>query len=654
MTTSPTLGALGPPTRLPLYPTLLLIGMSFLPRVQESAPLTWAFWGTAAALLAWQWALRRAVAREGRTLVVEGTLRKNHYLQLVAHTGVFLYWGWYWPEVANHAWLIAAQVVFAYAFDMLLCWSRRDLWRLSFGPFPIVFSTNLFLWFRDDWFVLQFVMVGLGFVGKELFTWIRDGRRTHIFNPSGFSLAVFSIALIAAGQTQMTWGQEIALTLRYPEHMYLVIFLLGLMVQYYFAVTLMTLSAAATLCLLGLVYSAVTGVYFFVDTAIPIAVFLGLHLLVTDPSTSPRGSLGRIIFGALYGVSVWVLYAAFQPLGIPAFYDKLLCVPLLNLSVRAIDRFVDRVHGGMLGLDRVWPAISPRQLNYGSMAVWTLLFVALLGSDAVGNRHEGANPAFWETACEQGRRNACRKLLVRQSNSCAGGNALSCNELGILLAEGTAAPVNREQAATAFNQACAAGLSVGCANAEVLAAGGLRFTHGSTAFAYAFTYEDPDPLRDACDADDGEGCYVLALAYREGRGVARDPAMARELFSRSCELDWAQACAETARLYLQADGVALDQTRALELFARACDLGNAPACGEVAGIYLRGDGVPASPARAAGNFNRGCVGGDAMSCFRLGLLVRSDRVATPDPDRARQLIQQACDMGLALACTELP
>ena len=50
----------------------------------------------------------------------------------------------------------SAQLLFAYAFDMLLAWSRGEEYVLGFGPFPIVFSTNLFLWFKDDWFALQF------------------------------------------------------------------------------------------------------------------------------------------------------------------------------------------------------------------------------------------------------------------------------------------------------------------------------------------------------------------------------------------------------------------------------------------------------------------------------------------------------------------
>ena len=68
------------------------------------------------------------------------------------------------------------------------------------------------------------------------------------------------------------------------------------------------MSAVVTTYVFGLLYFAVTGTYFFFDSYIPIAVFLGMHLLFTDPSTSPRTELGRIMFGVLYGLSV-VVYA---------------------------------------------------------------------------------------------------------------------------------------------------------------------------------------------------------------------------------------------------------------------------------------------------------------------------------------------------------
>ncbi len=61
--------------------------------------------------------------------------------------------------------------------------------RSASGPFPVIFSINLFLWFKPDWFYFQFLMVALGFAAKELIRWDKDGRRAHIFNPSSFPLA---------------------------------------------------------------------------------------------------------------------------------------------------------------------------------------------------------------------------------------------------------------------------------------------------------------------------------------------------------------------------------------------------------------------------------------------------------------------------------
>jgi hypothetical protein len=109
--------------------------------------LTWTFAGAAAALLAWNAALLASALRRGRTLSVEIVLRKQHYLQACIQGSLLVYWGWYWRQVYDSAYLIAAQLLFAYAFDMLLSWSRRDVYALGFGPFPVVFSMNLFLWF---------------------------------------------------------------------------------------------------------------------------------------------------------------------------------------------------------------------------------------------------------------------------------------------------------------------------------------------------------------------------------------------------------------------------------------------------------------------------------------------------------------------------
>jgi hypothetical protein len=136
------------------------------------------------------------------------------------HSCIYAYWGWYWREVYHQIPLIIAQIVFVYALDMLVCWSRRDEWILGFGPFPIVLSTNLFLWFKPDWYFLQFLMLATGVLCKEFITWKREGRRAHIFNPSAVALFIFSVGLIVTHSTHISWGEEIAVSFDSPPHIY--------------------------------------------------------------------------------------------------------------------------------------------------------------------------------------------------------------------------------------------------------------------------------------------------------------------------------------------------------------------------------------------------------------------------------------------------
>ena len=151
-------------------------------------------------------------------------------------------------------------------------------------------------------------MLAAGFMGKEYVRWMRDGRNVHIFNPSAFALGLFSLALIVTGTTELTWGQEIASTLTLAPNIYTFLFLAGLVVMYFFSITLVAGMAAISLFVMSALYFALTGVPYFIDSEIPAAVFLGLHLLVTDPSTSPRTPLGKALFGVLYGLGVFGLY----------------------------------------------------------------------------------------------------------------------------------------------------------------------------------------------------------------------------------------------------------------------------------------------------------------------------------------------------------
>jgi hypothetical protein len=409
-----------------------LASLALYPPVRQNPRLLWSVLASATLLLVWSGVSFVGARRERRTFDLAVTIRPQHYVQACAHSAIFVYWGWYWAPVYAHAYLIVAQLLFAYAFDMLLGWTRRDAYTLGFGPFPIVLSTNLFLWFRDDWFFLQFLMVAVGFGAKEFIRWNKEGRQAHIFNPSSFSLTVFSVALLATGMTGITWGQEIAITQFYPPQMYLFLFAIALPGQLLFGVTTMTMAAVLTTYVFGLLYYGLSGTYFFYDSYIPIAVFLGMHLLFTDPSTAPRTELGRLLFGAIYGISTIVLYELLARGGLPTFYDKLLQVPLLNLTIQRIDRAVRSGWIRRLDPSAVGRLIAPRRRYLAYVSIWIVVFAAISASQGLGDRHRGQYVPFWQQACAANRPRACAYLAQVYSTLCDAGSGWSCHELRVL------------------------------------------------------------------------------------------------------------------------------------------------------------------------------------------------------------------------------
>jgi hypothetical protein len=507
---------------LPLAFTLGLAALARLPQIRQNPRVLAGFLGAAVVLCAWNAVLFVWARRRGQTLTLEVVLKKQHYLQACAQGSVLLYWGWFWPPVYAFAPFIVAQLVFAYAFDMLLGWSRRDAYTLGFAPFPVIFSINLFLWFKPDWFYLQFGMVALGLLAKELIRWDKDGRRAHIFNPSSFPLAVFSLALLATGASDITWGKEIASTQFYPPQMYLMLFLIGLPGQFFFGVTSMTMSAVVAAYAFGRLYFAMTGIYFFYDSYIPIAVFLGMHLLFTDPSTSPRTELGRIIYGVLYGLSTVVLYQLLGRAGMPTFYDKLLQVPLLNLSVKGIDGLARSKWLRALDPSVIGRTLAPCSRNLAYISIWAVVFAVLSAVQGVGDRHPGQWLPFWRQACQDGRAYACPYLADLDLTFCDRGSGWACNEAGLMdiaLARSgeDLRRLDPKGAAEPLRRGCELGFAAACRNLSAL-------NEGAGGFA-----APPPGLDD----------FPIILRGSKGEIREREPSA---LYALACREGWADMC----------------------------------------------------------------------------------------------------------------
>ena len=598
-----------PPLWLPALLTLVFAGFTLLPRVNANPHLEASFLATAGVLLAGLCALWWSAGQSGRTLTYQFVPRRVHWVQMIMHSCVFAYWGWYWREVYHELPLIAAQVVFLYVLDMLVCWSRRDNWILGFGPIPIIFSMNLFLWFRDDWFYLQFVMVAIIVFGKEFVRWKRDGHVTHIFNPSAFALFLTSVVLLATHTTPITWGPQISTTFNNPPNIYLEIFVLGLVVQGLFSVTLVTLSAAAMLYLLDVVYLGSTGMYRFIDFNIHPAVFLGLHLLVTDPATSPRKNFGKAIFGAAYGAGVFILFGLLENMGAPSFYDKLLCVPALNLTVRALDRasialsaWLARrkwVIEGKLRPLQALSAWSPQQANFGFMGIWVALFAFMMTTGFLGGKHPGSDPAFWEKACNAGRTQACRVLAKTLDVECQHDSAQGCFNLGTLLSGGRL-PRDPIGAGRSFKHACDIGLESACTSIM-----NLVKTDGDAV------------LLQPCNHGDGASCFMLGSLYYGGQGVSRNLVYSASLFQQSCTAGFTRGCGQLGESYLFGEGVPRDFIKARQILGNACDAGYAPGCFNVGLMHRQGIATPKNEPLAEALFRKGCDLGYKNACAAL-------------------------------------
>lgn len=300
-------------------------------------------------------------------------IQSPHAIQAVLQLVIYVYWSFYWDEVARRPPYIAGQIVFAYLFEVMLLWSRGKAWRFRLAPLPIVLSMNLFLWFKDEYFAWQLVMLAGAYLGKEFITWERNGRRSHIFNPSAFPLAIAGVLLMATNTIQWTYGLDLTWSFSIPPHFYEVIFLLGLVVQIVFATTWITFGAAVTLVWLYALAERFLGTP-MAPQPFDAAVFLGLTLLVPDPVTTPRAPVSKLVFGALYGVFVFAAYVALRMLREPAYFDKILAVPLVNLLTPLCEVIGARIGLGAqrlfrrsLGLGRV-----------GAVAVYAVFFLSII------------------------------------------------------------------------------------------------------------------------------------------------------------------------------------------------------------------------------------------------------------------------------------
>jgi hypothetical protein len=233
------------------------------------------------------------------------------------------------------------------------------------------------------------------------------------------------------------------------------------------------------------------------------------------------------MFGGLYGLSVVGLYQLLGAFGVPTFYDKLLQVPLMNLSVRRLDRLASARWLRPLDPARLGRSLAPR-LRYAAYAsLWAIAFVALSATGGLGDRHPGQWLPFWDRACGEGRPRACAYLSNLQAIYCGAGSGWACNESGLLRRDEAAADPGVRTAALdamngSFERGCSLGFAAACRNAARVWAERQEFEQA------------PPTLAD----------YPIVLRGSKGPIADRTPSA---LHARACEQGWRDACGSTIR-----------------------------------------------------------------------------------------------------------
>jgi hypothetical protein len=409
----------------------------------------------------------------------------------------------------------------------------------------------------------------------------------------------------------LTLGKEIAASFETP-HMLIVIFLGGLIVQYLFQVTLMTFAAAATLVLAGLAYTAATGgLYLFVNINVAAPIFLGLHLLVTDPATSPRTNTGRVIFGVLYALGYIALFRILDQAEIPLFWDKLLPVPILNLCVPLIDR---TVRSGALGrLERAWEsALPPARMNVVHMGAWALFFITLISTGFIEGPHRGNSIVFWKKAYAEGRPHAGHGLVMAAGSLAEGdGVGAAYNELGLICMEGKLVKQNRPLAAHYFAKAAKLHDESGCVNVA------LQFLCLHERLSDADVESAFDQLESDCaSVRRSRSCWIVGLAYETGRGRRFDGTRAIQAYEQS-GIENLAACKGLARIALSGVAPGYDIRPVIPELIAAAQKGDAESFWYLGYMYSEGVGLKQSDEKARSMLGKACKLGAQGACDAL-------------------------------------
>jgi TPR repeat protein len=159
--------------------------------------------------------------------------------------------------------------------------------------------------------------------------------------------------------------------------------------------------------------------------------------------------------------------------------------------------------------------------------------------------------------------------------------------------------------------------------------------------------------KEGCYGKTPNDCGSLGLAYRDGKGVAANAAVAVGFFKKGCEGGSAWSCGLAGEAHEYGRGVEKDVRAAFQLFEKACGKNgwNYWACGQFGRLHEEGKGTPKNASAAYAAYSKGCAGkawaagqdGNAWSCLQMArCLQKGIGVGAADAKAALPIYTNLC------------
>lgn len=207
--------------------------------------------------------------------------------------------------------------------------------------------------------------------------------------------------------------------------------------------------------------------------------------------------------------------------------------------------------------------------------------------------HDGAADLL-RLACDLGDSEGCflvalkttdpKKTFLAYEESCDGGNALACTNLGFQYEHGEGVAADADAAARFYERGCRGSFctgpnKLGCVNLGRMYRGqGVDKDREATMMFIDVCNRKPLP-HDAEDADAvAAACSLAGTAFLVGQGTAVDIPRSITYLEKGCDANYVLGCFNLATIYQRAIGVPRDVEKARKYYQRACDQGDKEAC----------------------------------------------------------------------------